>query len=108
MPNHPAKSGISGGPRGRRVLGLRCRECHAEYELQATHVCQTCFGPLDVAYDYDAIRRVISRERIQSGPPSMWRYRALLPLEDDAPLVTLGEGFTPLVRAERLGAELGL
>jgi threonine synthase len=91
-----------------RVLGLRCRECQAEYPLQATHVCEVCFGPLDVAYDYDAIRRVVSRERIQAGPPSMWRYRDLLPLEDAAPVVSLGEGFTPLVKADRLGAELGL
>ena len=90
------------------MQGLRCRECGAEYELRATHVCEACFGPLDVAYDYDAIRRVVSRARIEAGPPSMWRYRDLLPLEDDAPVVTLGEGFTPLVRAERLGAELGL
>lgn len=91
-----------------RVLGLRCRECGAEYELQPTHVCEGCFGPLDVAYDYEAVRRAVSREKIAAGPPSMWRYRALLPLEDDAPVVSLGEGFTPLVRAERLGAELGL
>jgi threonine synthase len=92
----------------RRVLGLRCRECGAEYEVQATHVCGACFGPLDVRYDYDVIRRSLSRERIAAGPPSMWRYRDLLPVEDGAPVVTLGEGFTPLVRAERLGAELGL
>ncbi len=92
----------------RRVLGLRCRECGAEYEVQATHVCPRCFGPLDVAYDYGVIRRLLTRQRIQSGPPSMWRYRDLLPLEEDAAVVSLGEGFTPLVKAERLGAELGL
>jgi threonine synthase len=91
-----------------RVLGLRCRECGAEYGLRATHVCEACFGPLDVRYDYDLIGRVVSRERIESGPPTIWRYRDLLPLDDDAPIVTLGEGFTPLVHAERLGAELGL
>src|ERR1700716_3245266 len=108
MPNHPAKSGISGGPRGRRVIGLRCRECGAEYELQATHFCQACFGPLDVAYDYEVIRQVVSRESIREGPASMWRYRDLLPLEDDAPVISLGEGFTPLIKADRLGAELGL
>jgi threonine synthase len=90
------------------VLGLRCRECGTEYELQATHVCDRCFGPLDVAYDYDAIRRVVSRERIEAGPPSIWRYRDLLPLPAGAPVVSLGEGLTPLVRAERLGTELGL
>src|SRR6266536_105424 len=94
--------------RGHRILGLRCRECGAERELQATHVCDACFGPLDVRYDYDVIRRVVSRERIEAGPPTMWRYRDLLPLDDDAAVVSLGEGFTPLVRAERLGAELGL
>jgi threonine synthase len=108
MQDHPTKSAISRGPWGPRVLGLRCRECGAEYEVQANHVCYACFGPLDVVYDYAAIGRVISRQRIESGPPSMWRYRDLLPVEDDAPITTLGEGFTPLVRAERLGAELGL
>src|SRR5918912_2719612 len=67
-----------------------------------------CFGPLDVVYDYDAIRKRISRERFAAGPPSMWRYRDLLPVPDETAVVTLGEGFTPLVHAERLGAELGL
>jgi len=91
-----------------RVQALRCRECGTEYQLQPTHVCEMCFGPLDVVYDYTEVKRVLSRERIEAGPPSMWRYRDLLPIPDDAPLVTLGEGFTPLVRAERLGTELGL
>jgi threonine synthase len=93
---------------GRRVQGLRCRECGAEYEVQATNVCAQCFGPLDVVYDYERIRRVISRRRIQDGPPSIWRYRDLLPVEDDVEVVTLGEGLTPLVHAKRLGAQLGL
>jgi threonine synthase len=93
---------------GRRVIGMRCRECATEYPVQATHVCEMCFGPLDVVYDYDSIRKRISHESIAAGPPSMWRYRELLPLEDEVPVVTLGEGFTPLVHAERLGAELGL
>ncbi|GAC1614581.1 MAG: threonine synthase [Candidatus Dormibacteraceae bacterium] len=92
----------------RRVIGMRCRECGSEYEVQATHVCEMCFGPLDVVYDYDAVRRRISRESIAAGPPTMWRYRELLPIEDDTAIVTLGEGFTPLIHAERLGAELGL
>ena len=91
-----------------KLLGLRCRECGAEYELQATHVCEMCFGPLDAIYDEAALRRKVSRQRIEQGPPSMWRYRDLLPVEDDTQVVTLGEGFTPLVKAERLGAELGL
>src|SRR4030081_1901007 len=87
---------------------MRCRECGAEYELQATHVCEMCFGPLDVVYDYAALKKVVSRQRIEAGPKSMWRYRDLLPIEDATPVVTLGEGLTPLVKADRLGAELGL
>jgi len=71
------------------------------------HVCEFCFGPLEVAYDYDAIKRSISREKIAAGPPTIWRYADLLPASPDDP-VDLGAGFTPLVRADRLAAELGL
>ena len=91
-----------------KLLGLRCPECGAEYELQATHVCEMCFGPLDAIYDQAALKKIVSRQRIEQGPASMWRYRDLLPVEDDTPVVTLGEGFTPLVKADRLGAELSL
>src|SRR5690348_11298533 len=91
-----------------KVIGLRCRECGAEYELQATHVCEKCFGPLDAVYDEALLRKTVSRSRIESGPKSMWRYRDLLPVEDSVNVVTLGEGYTPLVKADRLGAELGL
>ena len=98
----------SSGDASTRVTGLRCRECGADHGLQPTHVCEFCFGPLDVVYDYESIRRVISRERIEAGPTSMWRYRDLLPVEDTTQVVSLGEGLTPLVKADRLGAELGL
>src|SRR5260370_27057256 len=91
-----------------KLLGLQCRECGAEYPLQATHVCEMCFGPLDAVYDYASLKKVVTRERIESGPKSIWRYRDLLPVEDSTPVVTLGEGFTPLVKADRLGHELGL
>jgi threonine synthase len=91
-----------------KILGLRCRECGAEYELQATHVCEMCFGPLDAVYDYASLRQRVTRQAIEQGPPSMWRYRDLLPVEDSVPVVTLGEGLTPLIKADRLGAELGL
>src|SRR2546428_12441775 len=91
-----------------KLLGLRCRECGAEYELQATHVCEMCFGPLDVVYDQAALKKKVSRQRIEQGPASMWRYRGLLPIEDETPGVRLGEGFTALVKAGRLCAELGL
>src|SRR5258708_35921762 len=91
-----------------KCLGLKCRECGAEYELQATHVCGMCFGPLDVVFDYAALKKVVTRKRIEDGPASMWRYRDLLPIEDSVPIVSLGEGVTPLVQAARLGAALGL
>ncbi|MEA2683641.1 MAG: threonine synthase [Chloroflexota bacterium] len=90
------------------VKSLICRECQSEFEPQATHVCDLCFGPLEVRYDQAELARTVSRESIEAGPNSLWRYRALLPVEGDAPLVTLGEGMTPLVHAQRLGAELGL
>jgi threonine synthase len=86
---------------------MRCRECGAEYGKTPTHVCELCFGPLEVAYDWDAIRRVVTRERITSGPFSMWRYADLLPL-DGEPTVGRQVGFTPLIKAERLGRRLGL
>jgi threonine synthase len=89
------------------VEGLRCRECHREYPAEALHVCEWCFGPLEVAYDYEAIRAATSRERIESGPLSMWRYADLLPAAAEG-AVSLGAGFTPLVRADRLAAELGI
>src|SRR5213082_3849545 len=91
-----------------KVIGLRCRECGTEYELQATHVCEMCFGPLDAVYDQALLKTLVKRERIEDGPKSMWRYRDLLPIEDSVNVVTLGEGLTPLVKADRLGAELGL
>ncbi|MGI8609321.1 MAG: threonine synthase [Candidatus Dormibacteria bacterium] len=90
------------------VHSLVCRECGSEFQPQATHVCDMCFGPLEVKYDYAELARIVSRESIEAGPNSLWRYRDLLPIHRDTELVTLGEGMTPLVHAERLGAELGL
>ena len=90
------------------VHSLICRECQSEFEPQATHVCDLCFGPLEVKYDYGELARTVSRESIEAGPNSLWRYRDLLPIPNDTELVTLGEGMTPLVHASRLGAELGL
>ncbi len=89
------------------VTGLRCRECSRTYPAEALHVCDFCFGPLEVAYDYEAIARVISPETIAAGPQTIWRYAPLLPVADAAP-IDLGTGCTPLVRADRLAAELGL
>ncbi|MFN8617172.1 MAG: threonine synthase [Dehalococcoidia bacterium] len=89
------------------ATNLRCRECHREYPLEARHVCDFCFGPVEVTYDYDAIRRNVTRQRIQSGPASLWRYRDFLPCDADN-AIDIGAGFTPLVRARNLGKALGL
>ncbi|MGP0110532.1 MAG: threonine synthase [Acidimicrobiales bacterium] len=89
------------------VSGLRCRECGRTYPAEALHVCDYCFGPLEVTYDYQRVAATMSRERIEAGPRTIWRYADLLPVSDAAP-VDLGAGFTPLVRADRLAAELGL
>jgi threonine synthase len=89
------------------VLGLRCRECGREYAAAPIFTCEWCFGPLEVAYDYDAITASVSREKIAAGPLTLWRYADLLPVAPDS-AVDLGTGFTPLVRADRLAAELGL
>lgn len=89
------------------VRGLRCRECDHTYPATAIHVCEFCFGPLEVDYDYAAIAKDISREKIATRGPSLWRYKELLPVDSASP-VDLGAGFTPLIRADRLAAELGI
>jgi len=89
------------------VVGLRCRECGRAYPAEALHVCEFCFGPLEVAYDREGIRASVTRETIAAGPASMWRYADLLPVSAKSP-VDLGTGMTPLILADRLAAELGL
>src|SRR3954451_13088802 len=84
---------------GSRIRGLQCRECGQLYTAEARHVCELCFGPLEVSYDYDLIRQEISRESIESGPRTLWRYRALLPIAGER-IVDTHAGFTPLVRAD--------
>ena len=86
---------------------LKCRECGRLYPKQAIHVCDFDFGPLEAAYDYEAIRAVLTREVIESRPQSMWRYRELLPI-DGEPTVGTQVGFTPLVKADRLAKALGI
>jgi threonine synthase len=84
-------------------IGLRCKECGHSYEASARHVCEdVCFGPLEVVYDYDAIRSRVSRATIEAGPASIWRYREFLPIEGDP--IDVGTGFTPLLRANRQSA----
>ena len=85
------------------ATALRCRNCEAEHALEAIGVCSRCWGPLDPVYE----RRSVTREEIESGPPSLWRYAPFLPVEPPAEQ-RLPPGLTPLVRAPRLAEQLGL
>ena len=85
---------------------LRCRKCGREYPLEPLNLCEFCFSPLEVNYDYKSMAEMVNREKLSEGPPSMWRYRDMLPVEGEA--VDIGTGFTPLTKADNLGRELGL
>jgi threonine synthase len=89
------------------VNGLKCRECGREYDVAPIYVCEFCFGPLEVAYDYKGIKKVLTRKKIQSRAQNLWRYKELLPI-DGEPQVGLESGYTPLVKADNLAKELGL
>jgi threonine synthase len=85
----------------------QCRECGQDYPKEPLHVCETCFGPLEIVYDYDAIANAISGEKIAGRDKNLWRYRELLPI-DGEPQVGIYSGFTPLVKAHRLAEALGV
>jgi threonine synthase len=88
--------------------GLVCRECGAEYPLGPLHACAECFGPLEISYDEDALGRV-TRESIEAGPKSLWRYAGLLPLPPDAvDKPNLAAGMTRLHRADNLARAVGM
>ncbi|HYH65958.1 MAG TPA: threonine synthase [Urbifossiella sp.] len=89
------------------ATGLRCRVCGKLYPKGPTNFCTDDFGPLEVDYDYDAIRATITRDKIARRPKSMWRYRELLPV-DGEPSVGPQVGGTPLIRADRLADALGV
>lgn len=86
---------------------LVSKEGSTEYPLEALHICEETFAPLEVAYDYDLIRRHVTRETIQAGPNSIWRYRAFLPVTGKD-VIDVGTGMTPLVKSHRLARRLGL
>src|ERR1700733_7579259 len=100
------------------VSHLQCKECKAQYPLEALYVCERCFGPLEVAYDHDRSTLDVGelRRRIQGGPQNIWRYADFLPLAGGPPgpsgrlasRVGLPAGCTPLIRADRLAERLGL
>lgn len=89
------------------VRGLKCRECGREYPVEPIYVCEFCFGPLEVVYDYKSIKKTLTRKNIEKREKSLWRYKELLPI-DGEPQVGLKSGFTPLIKAERLAKELGV
>ena len=103
----------SAARRGRRedFLGnftnLKCKECGRTFELGAVSVCEYCFGSLDVDYNYERITKLVTKKRIRRYNPDIWRYSDFLPL-DGPNFVNLSPGFTPLQKADRLGAELGI
>jgi len=87
------------------VQGLRCRECGKLSPAKAVHVCEDCFGPYEVVYDYAAIKKKLTREKIAAGPRNVWRWADLLPV--NKPVTGFHSGNTPLRRADRLADELG-
>src|SRR5260370_19692693 len=105
-----SRSGGHEPPDRRRPMAyvhtLRCRECGRTYDVAPRYACDWCFGPLEVVYDDDAVRGAVTRESIAAGPPTIWRYAGLLPV-DEAPN-GLPVGCTPLLRADRLAAQLRL
>jgi threonine synthase len=89
-------------------LALECRECRARYPVEPLTICEECFGPLEPAYDLNAVDGVDFRKHVEAGPTSLWRYESLLPGGPDVDRVDLGAGLTPLRRAGRLADALGL
>jgi threonine synthase len=89
------------------ATGLKCKECGTDYPLEALFVCERCFGPLEVAYDFSELDPAELKRKIQAGPESIWRYSDFLPFEG-RPADTLQPGLTPLVKADRLAERLGV
>ncbi|MGE5174705.1 MAG: threonine synthase [Betaproteobacteria bacterium] len=89
------------------VKGLRCVECGREYKIDPVYVCEFCFGPLEVTYDYERIKKDMTKQKIESRPHHMWRYRELLPI-DGEPITGFDSGFTPLMKAKNLAKAWGV
>lgn len=87
-----------------RVEGLRCKECGESYEPGLKNTCEKCFGPLEVDYTWEKI----NREEIEKGPKSIWRYKKLLPVDDDTSPIDIGTGFHQLQKADELAEKLGI
>jgi threonine synthase len=89
------------------IEALKCKECGESYALEARYVCDSCFGPLEVSYDFSGLDAAETRRKIQAGPQTIWRYADFLPFETQ-PRTALAAGVTPLLRADRLAERLGL
>src|SRR5712692_1402827 len=89
------------------ITHLECSLCAKHYEAQKVHNLCECGGPLLVRYDLQKARESWNREWIANGPSSMWRYAPVLPVSKPSSIVSLGEGMTPLIHTQRLGARLG-
>ena len=89
---------------GMRKIFLQCRECKKEYDSTFKYICDECFGPLDVHYNFPSITKNTFTNREQT----YWRYFELLPIIDKSNIVSINAGMTPLVRAEKLGKKIGL
>ncbi|MEW6087346.1 MAG: threonine synthase [bacterium] len=89
------------------VKGLKCRECGRLFPKEPLYVCEYCFGPLELDYDYIQLKKIFNRELITSRAKNLWRYKELLPI-DGNPIVGLESGFTPLVKASNLAKKLGV
>jgi len=87
------------------VVGLKCKECGHRVAIGPVHVCEACFGPYEVEYDYARMKGKVTRQSISAGPKSLWRYKDLLPVAE--PRTGFFSGFTPFRKALRLGKELG-
>ncbi|MDE1861427.1 MAG: threonine synthase [Thaumarchaeota archaeon] len=87
-----------------KIKSLQCRECKKEYEPTFRYICEECFGPLDVTYDFAPLRR----ETFANREHTYWRYHELLPIESSSNIVSIGAGLTPLIKADKLGEKLGL
>ena len=83
---------------------LQCRECKKEYESSFRYICDECFGPLDVKYDFPKV----TKDTFAGREQTYWRYFELLPVESKSNIISIGAGMTPLIKAERLGKALGL
>ena len=89
------------------VLGLKCKECGREYPKKPIYVCEYCFGPLEVVYDYKKIKQSLTKEKIEGRKKTLWRYKELLPV-DEEPICGLNSGFTPLYEAKNLAKLFGV